>query len=68
MSGQPRYPDVEVQLSGEDGHPIMIVGRVKKALVRAGVPADEVARFRDEALSGDYDQVLQTAMKWVDVQ
>lgn len=60
-----KHPDVTVQLSGGSGNAISIVGNVSKALKRAGVPQSEVNQFRDEALSGDYDHVLQTCMKWV---
>ncbi len=34
---------------------------------RAGVPPTEIEAFRVEAMSGDYDNLLATAMKWVDV-
>jgi hypothetical protein len=62
-----KYPEVQVQLVGEDGNAFAIIGRVAKALSRAGVAKAEVDAFRTEAMSGDYDNVLQTAMKWVDV-
>jgi hypothetical protein len=61
-----KYPDVKVQLVGEDGNAFFILGKVGKALRRAGVPDDEVKQFFDEAKSGDYDHLLQTCMKWVD--
>ena len=63
-----KYPDVTVQLSGEDGNAFFIVGRVRNALRRAGVEKKELDAFSEEAMSGDYDHVLQTAMKWVDTQ
>lgn len=62
-----KYPDVEVQLSGEDGNAFAIIGRVSSALRRARVPSKEISEFTDEAMSGDYDNVLQTCMKWVTV-
>lgn len=62
-----KYPDVEVQLSGEDGNAMSIIVRVRKALRRADVPTEEIEAFSKEAMSGDYDNVLQTAMKWVNV-
>jgi hypothetical protein len=40
-----KYPDVTVRLSGEDGNAFLIIGRVSRALRRAGVPADEVYQF-----------------------
>ncbi len=62
-----KYPNVKVQLSGEDGNVFVIIGRVKLALHRANVDPKEVDMFLDECTSGDYDHVLQTCMKWVDV-
>ena len=62
-----KYPDIQVQLSGEDGNAFAIIGRVRKALRRADVANDEIDAFTAEATSGDYDHVIQTAMAWVDV-
>jgi hypothetical protein len=62
----PRYPDVFVQLTGQDGNAYAIIGAVRRALRRARVPAAQVAAFTAEATSGNYDNVLATAMKWVD--
>lgn len=63
----PKYPDVEVSLVGENGNTFVIVGKVRKALRRHGVPSSEIEEFSQEALSGDYDKVLQTCMGWVSV-
>jgi len=63
----PKYPDVEVQLTGEDGNAFFIIGRVGKAMRRAGIANDEIEAFRKEAMSGDYNGVLQAAMKYVNV-
>lgn len=62
----PKYPDVFVELTGEDGNAFLILGRVQKALRKAGVDKAEVAEFMAEATSGDYDHLLQTVVKWVD--
>ena len=62
-----RYPDIEVQLTGEDGNAFGIIGRVRRALRQAGVSADEVQGFTDEATAGDYDHLLATCMRWVTV-
>jgi hypothetical protein len=62
---QPRYPDVQVQLSGEDGNAFAILGRTASALRRAGVPKAEIDEYLAEATSGDYDHLLQTTMGWV---
>lgn len=59
--------DIDVQLTGEDGNAFNILGRVQRGIRKAGgTPEDEQA-FWDEATSDDYDKVLQTAMKYVNV-
>jgi hypothetical protein len=63
---QPRYPEVQVQLSGEDGNAFAILGRTAAALRQAGVPQEEIDIFFAEATSGDYDHLLHTTMAWVD--
>jgi hypothetical protein len=61
-----RFPDVEVQLTGTDGNAFAILGRVTQALKRAG-HGDQVDAFMEEATAGNYDQLLATCMKWVEV-
>jgi len=62
-----KYPHIHLQLTGTDGNALAVVGAVRAVLKGAGVPADEVKDFTDEALSGDYDNVLATAQRWVSV-
>lgn len=64
----PKYPNITVQLSGQDGNAFNIIGRVSAALRRAGVSQKERTAFMKEATSGLYDHVLQTAMAWVKVE
>ena len=63
----PKFPDVEVQLTGEDGNAFLILGRVMKALKRGGATPEEVQEYLDEAKSGDYNHLLATTMDWVEV-
>ncbi len=63
---EPKYPDIEVQLIGEDGNALSIVGKVQTALKKGG--AEDHKEFWKEALSGNYDNVLFTVMKWVTVK
>lgn len=65
--GVPYYPEVRVQLTGTDGNAFAIMGKVQRALRRAGVDEDEVKAYLDESMSGDYDNLLRTAMRWVEV-
>ena len=59
-------PDIQVQLTGEDGNAFAILGRTADALRAAGLPQQEIDDFFAEATSGDYQQLLQTTMGWVD--
>jgi hypothetical protein len=63
----PKYPEIEVKLVGEDGNAVAIMGRVADAMKRAGVSDEEVNAYYDESMSGDYDNLLRTAIKWVSV-
>jgi hypothetical protein len=64
---EPRYPKVRVKLTGTDGNAFALLGKVKEAMRKAKVPPGEITAFIEEATSGDYNHLLQTCMKWVDV-
>lgn len=65
---EPRFPEITVILTGEDGNAFSIIGRCRKAARRAGVSKEDIDVFTSEAKSGNYDNVLQTAMRWFDVE
>lgn len=60
------YPGVAVQLIGNDGNAFAILGEVRSALRKAGVPNPEIEKFQKEATSGDYDYLLRTVMRTVE--
>ena len=62
-----KYPEIDVQLTGEDGNAFAVMGAVSKALKRNGVSPEEVDKYMKESMSGDYDELLVTAMNWVNV-
>ena len=64
----PILPEVTVQLTGEDGNAFAILGAVLKAMRRARVAQEIQDAFKKEAMSGDYDNLLQTCMKYVNVE
>jgi hypothetical protein len=66
--GEIRYPNITVQLVGEDGDSLSILARVQRAMHRAGIDDVVIKEFQNEAISGDYNHLLQTCMKWVDVE
>lgn len=64
---EPYYPEVAVELSGQDGNAFMIIGRVQRALRNAGVDKEQIDRYVNEATSGDYDNVIRTTAQWVEI-
>jgi hypothetical protein len=63
-----KYPKIKVRLTGQDGNAFMVLGLVRRAMKKAGLSQEEIKAFMDEATSGNYDHLLQTAMQWVDVK
>lgn len=63
-----KYPEIEVELIGQDGNAFAIIGATTKALRRGGVSKEEIAEYTKEAMSGDYDNVLSTTSRWVTVE
>ena len=59
--------DVIVNLTDNDGNAFSIMGQVTKALKHGG-HSNLVDEFRKEAMSGDYNHLLQTAMDYVVVE
>ena len=53
------------KLTGEDGNAFAIMGRVTKALKKAG-QGDKVAEFQKKAMSGDYNKLLSVCLEYVD--
>lgn len=64
----PKYPDITVELAGHDGNAFAILGRCRQAAQQANMPDDAIAIFMAEAMAGDYDHLLQTAMLWFDIR
>jgi hypothetical protein len=60
-----RFPGIEVQLIGLDGNAMALIAATRRALRRGGATPEQVAEFTAEATSGNYDNVLQTIMRWV---
>ena len=67
MSNTPKY-NVTVQLTGEDGNAFSIMAAVKRGLQKAGASKEEITQYTMDSMSGDYDNLLRTAFKWVVVE
>jgi hypothetical protein len=58
--------DAVVKLTGQDGNAFNLLGLVRKAILTSNQP--ELAdAFMSDATSGDYDHLLQTCMRYVEV-
>ena len=62
-----KFPNITVKLTGKDGNAFAILGAVSGALKRAG-EYQAAKDFMYEATSGSHDHLLQTAMKYVNVE
>jgi hypothetical protein len=60
----PKYPNITVQLTGQDSNAFMILGFCRRAAKEAGLSQQEIDAFYQEATSGDHDHLIQTAMRW----
>lgn len=57
----------KVKLTGTDGNAFALIGRCARVLRKAGFSNAEIDRFQKECMSGDYDHLLRTCMRWCDV-
>lgn len=63
----PKHPDILVELTGHDGNAFAVLGRCRQAGRKAGLSENEIAAFMSDAMAGDYDPLLQIAMRWFDI-
>lgn len=56
-----------VQLVGQDGNALAILGRCQRAAKEAGVDNEEIAKFREKAMSSDYGHLLRTVMEHFEI-
>jgi hypothetical protein len=59
--------DVAVKLTGTDGNAFAVMGAVQKGLKKAGATKEDIAEYMAESMSGDYNHLIATACKWVEV-
>lgn len=59
---------VKVKLLGEDGNAFAILGRVRRAMIRAKVSDTIIAQYMKDAMAGDYDNLLAVTMQYVEVE
>jgi len=57
-------PEVEL---ADKANAFVIINRASKALRKNGANREYIDKYMDEATAGDYDNLLRTTMKYVDV-
>ena len=57
----------KVKLTGTDGNAFVILGTLRRAARKAGWADERWAAARAEMMSGDYNHLLATAMRYFDV-
>jgi len=57
-----------VKLTGEGGNAFGIMGRVKRVLRANGADQEYINKYLQESMTGDYNHLLSTAMRYVDVR
>ena len=64
-----RKPDYtpEVKLVGEDGNAFAVMGKVIKALKKAGADKEYCDEYMNKATAGDYNHLLQATMEYVEI-
>lgn len=63
----PKYPDIHVQLTGEDGNAFFILGKIQRILKKEKLFDSVWEEFYKEATSGDYNHLLATVMMYFTV-
>jgi len=63
-----KYPHVTAKIVGQDGNAMNIMGTVGGAMRRAGIEKAEIDAYYAEAMSGDYDNVIRTSIKYVNCE
>jgi len=64
----PKFVNVTVQLTGQDGNAMSIIARVRRALLDGGASHEDAKAFTERAMSGDYDNLLRVCMEYVNVR
>ncbi len=64
----PKYPEITVKLTSENGNAFNILGICLRAMRRAGLNQKERDAFQAEAISSNYDHLLATCMEWFEVE
>lgn len=68
MANGIKHPEITINLTSIDGNAFCILGRCIGAMKKEGLSIKEQEEFHKEATSGNYDHLLQTCMKWFNIE
>ncbi len=69
MNDKVKYPEITVELIGQNGNIFNLIGICTHAMRRGGVNRDERDKFVDEVThAGSYVEALADIMRWVNVE
>jgi hypothetical protein len=60
--------NVTVKLSGNDGNAFAIMGSVRNALKKAGATKEQLDQYTMDSMSGDYQNLLRVASRYVNIR
>lgn len=60
--------NVTVKLSGNDGNAFAIMGLVRNALKKAGATKEQLDQYTMDSMSGDYQNLLRVASRYVNIR
>jgi len=63
----PKYPEITVSLTGVNGNAFSVIAACSREARKSGLPGSKIEAFKKEAMSGDYDHLLQTCFKYFDI-
>lgn len=63
-----KYDNITVRLLGQDGSSFSIIGICRREMKRAKCSQDDIDMFIDEAMSGDYNDLLNTCADYFNVE
>jgi hypothetical protein len=63
---QPIFEGVKFDLANTDANVFNLIGIASGKARKAKIPPEKIKEFQTEAMSGDYDHVIQTIMRYFD--
>lgn len=63
-----RFPKAVITADLFGDNAFAILGAASRALRKAGATKEDIDLYRKQAMSGDYEHLMQVTLKWVNVE